>query len=52
MEKITFTMTQESICEVLGVTNSEGLDKLLDRLSPHDVTLEDFISTINNLIKV
>lgn len=52
MEKITFTMTQESICEVLGVTNLEGLDKLRDRLSPHDVELKDFISTLINLINV
>ncbi|WP_339197915.1 hypothetical protein MKY95_07685 [Paenibacillus sp. FSL P4-0176] len=52
MKKMVFTMNEENIFEVLGVENSEGLNKLREKLSPHDVSLSDFISTLTNLISV
>jgi hypothetical protein len=52
MKKMVFTMNEENIFEVLGVANSEGLNKLREKLSPHDVSLTDFISTIDKMITI
>lgn len=51
MGKVVFDVTKESVNEVLGTANPEGIEKLRKQLTQIDTSLEDFISTISNLIK-
>ena len=51
MEKTSFNVTQESLSEMLGISEHELLNLLRDRLPSHDGEHEDFISLFYKLIK-
>lgn len=51
MGKVVFDVTKESVNEVLGTANPEGIEKLRKQLTQIDTSIEDFILTLFTAIK-
>lgn len=51
MEKVTFELTQDSIMELLGPLDSEGIRRLREKVAAlNDVTFESFILSLDRTI--